>query len=57
MCAKDGLSGLGREFYQREFEFFSQITGVSGKIRSFELGPARKVSFDCPAVDDSVFFR
>ena len=40
---QSGMSSSAREFFAREFDFFGQITGVSGKIRQFELGPARKV--------------
>lgn len=36
------LSGSARQFYEREFEFFNKITGVSGEIRSFPKGIERK---------------
>ncbi|XP_065226540.1 phosphatidylinositol 4-kinase alpha isoform X2 [Planococcus citri] len=38
----NSLSGPAKKFYEREFNFFSQITDVSGKIRPFPKGPERK---------------
>ncbi|KAI6649229.1 hypothetical protein LOD99_11596 [Oopsacas minuta] len=35
------LSGMSLEFYQREFEFFKKVTGISGQIRDIPIGPAR----------------
>ncbi len=37
------MSIAAKQFYEREFDFFEQITAVSGKIRQYELGPLRKV--------------
>ncbi len=34
----------GKEFFDREFGFFDEITAVSGLIRNKPLGPERKVS-------------
>lgn len=36
------LSGPAKQFYEREFDFFSQITNISGEIRPFPKGPERK---------------
>ncbi|VDO01955.1 unnamed protein product [Rodentolepis nana] len=36
------FSGPALEFYKREFEFFDQITSVSGEIRPYPKGPERK---------------
>ncbi|RVE42389.1 hypothetical protein evm_012967 [Chilo suppressalis] len=38
----DTLSGPARAFYEREFDFFSQITNISGIIRPFPKGAERK---------------
>ncbi|XP_026727128.1 phosphatidylinositol 4-kinase alpha isoform X4 [Trichoplusia ni] len=38
----DGLSGPAKAFYEREFDFFSQITNISGIIRPFPKGAERK---------------
>ena len=31
---KKSLSGFALQFYEKEFSFFGEITGISGKIRS-----------------------
>ncbi|XP_069357061.1 phosphatidylinositol 4-kinase alpha [Maniola hyperantus] len=36
------LSGPAKAFYEREFEFFSQITNISGIIRPYPKGAERK---------------
>ncbi|KPJ11645.1 Phosphatidylinositol 4-kinase alpha [Papilio machaon] len=38
----DTLSGPAKAFYEREFDFFSQITNISGIIRPYPKGPERK---------------
>ena len=38
----DHLSGPAKAFYEREFDFFSQITNISGTIRPFPKGAERK---------------
>ncbi|XP_075984283.1 phosphatidylinositol 4-kinase III alpha isoform X2 [Anticarsia gemmatalis] len=38
----DQLSGPAKAFYEREFDFFSQITNISGIIRPFPKGAERK---------------
>ena len=30
-----GLSGTDKEFYEREFNFFEKVTGISGKLKPF----------------------
>jgi phosphatidylinositol 4-kinase len=31
----NGLSGEDRSFYTREFTFFNEVTGISGKLKPF----------------------
>lgn len=38
----DTLSGPAKAFYEREFDFFGQITNISGIIRPFPKGAERK---------------
>ena len=42
----DALSGDAREFYDREFTFFSEVTSISGKLKPFikKSKPEKKVS-------------
>ncbi|EGD73415.1 Pik4ca protein [Salpingoeca rosetta] len=41
---KANLHDGALRFYEREFSFFEQITGISGRIRDKELGPERKAA-------------
>lgn len=42
------LSGPAKQFYEREFDFFTKITAISGQIRPFPKGPERKKAcLDC----------
>ena len=42
------LSPAARNFYEREFAFFKEITDISGKIKPFEKGAKRKEAcLDC----------
>ena len=36
------FSPSAKAFYEREFEFFKEITDISGKIKQFEKGKKRK---------------
>lgn len=38
----NSLSGHSKEFYEREFDFFSKVTAISGEIRPYPKGPERK---------------
>ncbi|EDQ92777.1 uncharacterized protein MONBRDRAFT_169, partial [Monosiga brevicollis MX1] len=38
------MSDAGQQFYEREFDFFDQVTDVSGRIRDKPLGPKRKAA-------------
>jgi phosphatidylinositol 4-kinase len=39
------LSGAAREFYDREFNFFNEVTSISGKLKPFikKTKPEKKV--------------
>ena len=39
---KDNFTTEQAELYRKEFEFFADVTSISGKIRLFEKGPKRK---------------
>lgn len=41
-CIISSFSGAAKQFYEREFDFFGKITAVSGAIRTFPKGAARK---------------
>lgn len=41
-CILDSLSGPAKAFYEREFDFFGQITNISGVIRPYPKGAERK---------------
>ena len=36
------MSPAARNFYEREFSFFKEITDISGRIKPFEKGKKRK---------------
>lgn len=38
----NALSGPAKEFYEREFTFFGEVTAISGEIRSFPKGIERE---------------
>lgn len=38
----NGLSGPGKEFFEREFDFVRRLTAISGEIREFPKGEHRK---------------
>lgn len=42
----DSLSGEARDFYDREFTFFNEVTSISGKLKPFikKTKPEKKVS-------------
>ena len=37
----ESFNGLANTFFNREFEFFHEITAVSGVIKAYEKGPQR----------------
>ena len=45
------LSGSAREFYDREFAFFEEVTSISGKLKPYikKTKPEKKV-YNLPAV-------
>lgn len=42
----DALSGEAKEFYDREFTFFNEVTSISGKLKPFikKTKPEKKAS-------------
>lgn len=40
----DGFDVRAKDFYMREFEFFKEVTSVSGKIKNYPKGQERKVA-------------
>ena len=40
----DGFDDRAKDFYSREFEFFKEVTSVSGKIKHVPKGQERKVA-------------
>ena len=49
----DSLSGEAREFYDREFGFFNEVTSISGKLKPYikKTKPEKKVR-DCLSMTD-----
>lgn len=45
----NSLSGEAKEFYDREFTFFNEVTSISGKLKPFikKTKPEKKVSQSC----------
>lgn len=43
----DSLSGEARDFYDREFGFFNEVTSISGKLKPYikKTKPEKKVEF------------
>ena len=39
----NGFDDRAREFYHREFEFFKEVTSVSGKIKHYPKGSVQRV--------------
>jgi len=50
------LSGPGREFYDREFGFFEEVTSISGKLKPYirKSKPEKKVCRRCSRYHHSV---
>ena len=46
----DSLSGEAKDFYDREFGFFNEVTSMSGKLKPFirKTKPEKKVC-NCPS--------
>jgi phosphatidylinositol 4-kinase len=55
------LSGDARDFYDREFSFFYEVTSISGKLKPFikRTKPEKKVCLICicPVLEALSMFR
>ena len=49
------LSGDAREFYDREFSFFNEVTSISGKLKPFikKTKPEKKVCMNTSALPNA----
>lgn len=47
----DSLAGSDKQFYEKEFTFFQEVTGISGKLKPLVQADASKIEKKVPCFD------
>ena len=55
----DSLSGEAKEFYEKEFGFFNEVTSISGKLKPFikKTKPEKKVGYHHGVIEHALSSR